>query len=168
MPAAGRPGRLQQWWLDRSVRAKGLFVVAVPLIALGATTSASLALQFQERQVRSASRAASALVTTANQVLVDALNAETGVRGYAATGKPAYLAPYHNTLARIRADRESLREAAVTEGDSRQEQAAAPRRARRCPRWRSCARPSRRAPPPVSWVRRWRTGKRPWTGCAAR
>ncbi len=42
MPVAGRPGRFRQWWLDRSVRAKGMIVIAVPLIA---TTSASLALQ---------------------------------------------------------------------------------------------------------------------------
>jgi hypothetical protein len=49
-PAAVRPGRLQRWWLDRSVRAKEMTVVAVPLIALTGITSASLAVQYNERQ----------------------------------------------------------------------------------------------------------------------
>jgi hypothetical protein len=40
-PPAERRYRLQQWWLDRSVRAKGLIVVAVPLIALAGTAAAS-------------------------------------------------------------------------------------------------------------------------------
>jgi hypothetical protein len=35
---------LQRWWLDRSLRAKGLIVVAVPLIALLGITSANLVL----------------------------------------------------------------------------------------------------------------------------
>jgi signal transduction histidine kinase len=57
------------------VRAKGLIVVAVPLIALIGTTSASLALQYNERQERSAATAASGLSSAA-----DAVNAESGVR----------------------------------------------------------------------------------------
>ena len=125
LPVAGRPGRFQQWWLDRSVRAKGLIVIAVPLIALIGTTSASLVLQSQERSVRTASRVASAVVTGADQVLIDAINAETGVRGYAATRDPAFLGPYNDALARIGADRKSLRDTAVTFGDSGQERVAA-------------------------------------------
>jgi signal transduction histidine kinase/CheY-like chemotaxis protein len=124
-PVAGRPGRFGQWWLDRSVRAKGLIVIAVPLLALIGTTSASLILQNQEHQVRTVARAASAVVNGADQVLIDAMNAETGVRGYAVTRDPAFLGPYHVALARIGADRKSLRAAAVAEGDSRQEQVAA-------------------------------------------
>jgi signal transduction histidine kinase/ActR/RegA family two-component response regulator len=99
-------------------------VIAVPLIALIATTTASLALQGQERQERSTSRAASAVVTAADQVLIDAINAETGVRGYAATREPAFLGPYNNALTRIGADLKSLRDAAIAEGDSGQERVA--------------------------------------------
>ena len=33
-PEADQPRGLRRWWLDRSLRAKGLIVVAVPLIAL--------------------------------------------------------------------------------------------------------------------------------------
>jgi signal transduction histidine kinase/CheY-like chemotaxis protein len=53
----------------------------------------------------------------------DALNAETGLRGYAATGDPLFLQPYTRTLARVGTDRATLRQAAVAEGDRRQEQA---------------------------------------------
>jgi CHASE3 domain sensor protein len=124
-PAAVRPGRLQRWWLDRSVRAKGTIVIAVPLIALIGVTSASLALQHNERQERQVAMTASALNTSAQQILADAVNAETGVRGYAATGDPLFLQPYNLTLTRIAKDRAALRAAAVAEGDSRAERAAA-------------------------------------------
>ena len=90
-PAHGR--RVQQWWLDRSVRAKGFIVIAVPLLTLIAVTSASLALQQHERQERAIAVAASNLSGTADQVLADAVNAETGVRGYAATRDPIFLPP---------------------------------------------------------------------------
>jgi signal transduction histidine kinase/CheY-like chemotaxis protein len=107
------------------VRAKGLVVVAVPMIALIAVTSASLALQYNERQERSAALTASALTTSAQQVLVDTLNAETGVRGYAATGEALFLLPYNAALTRFPGDQAALRAAAIAEGDSRAEGTAA-------------------------------------------
>ncbi len=55
-PGADRPRGLRQWWLDRSLRTKGLIVVAVPLIALFATTSANLVLQHSESGERSVAR----------------------------------------------------------------------------------------------------------------
>lgn len=106
------------------MRAKGTIVVAVPLIALIGVTSASLVLQHNEQQERQAGRTASALSTAAQQVLSDAVNAETGVRGYAATGDPVFLQPYNLTLTRIAKDRVALHHAAVAEGDSRAAQAA--------------------------------------------
>jgi signal transduction histidine kinase/ActR/RegA family two-component response regulator len=103
------------------VRAKGLIVVAVPLIALIATTSASLALQYSERRENNAAVAASGLSSAAGLVLADAVNAESGVRGYAATGRPLFLAPYQLALTRIGAERAALQDAAITEGDARQQ-----------------------------------------------
>src|SRR5580704_5497672 len=41
-----------QWWLDLPVRAKGLIVIAVPLIALTGAISVNLVLQHSERQAR--------------------------------------------------------------------------------------------------------------------
>jgi signal transduction histidine kinase/ActR/RegA family two-component response regulator len=107
------------------VRAKGLIVIAAPLIALIGVTSASLALQYSERQERSVARTASALTTAAQQVLLDALNAETGVRGYAVTSEPPFLQPYDAVLARVAGDQATLRAAADAEGDVGAERAAA-------------------------------------------
>jgi PAS domain S-box-containing protein len=118
-PGAGQ--RLGQWWLDRSVRTKGLIVVTVPLIILIAVAVASLLVQSTERQERSVAVAANDLTSTAGKVLGDAVNAETGVRGYAATRDPLFLQPYNLTLTRIGAERRALRSAAVAEGDTRQQ-----------------------------------------------
>jgi signal transduction histidine kinase/ActR/RegA family two-component response regulator len=115
--AASRLGPLRRWWLDRSMRAKGLTVVAVPLIALVGTVSASLLLQNREAQVRRTAVINLALSDAASQVLTDALNGETAVRAYAATGKPVFLAPYNLVLGRIGHDRQVLRAAAAAEGD---------------------------------------------------
>jgi len=120
-PAADRPRRLQQWFLDRSVLTKGLIVLATPLIALIGTTSASLVLQHDESQERGVVLAAYNLSSAADQVLADAVNAETGIRGYAATGDRLFLAPYNLALTRIGAGRQALRDAAITEDDSRQQ-----------------------------------------------
>jgi signal transduction histidine kinase/ActR/RegA family two-component response regulator len=114
---------LRQWWLNRSVRAKGLIVVAVPLIALLGITSANLLLQQDESNVRSISINARNLNQAASQVLADAVNGETGIRGYAATGDPTFLAPYTLMLTRIGAERRSLRQAAITQGDGGQQRA---------------------------------------------
>ena len=115
------PSSLRQWWLDRSVRTKGLIVVAIPLIALIAVTSADLALGHSEHTERSISIRASNLTHTADGVLVNALNAETGVRGYAATHDPIFLQPYRAARTRFAAERGRLRTAAGAAGVSRPE-----------------------------------------------
>jgi len=123
-PVAHQTRWLRRWWLDRSVRTKGLIVIAVPLIALAGTASAGLVLQYNESQERQVVVTARDLSAAADQILADAVNAETGIRGYAATGDALFLAPYNLTLTRIGADRRSMRDAAVAEGDSRQQQVA--------------------------------------------
>jgi PAS domain S-box-containing protein len=123
LAAAGHRRQLRQWWLDRPVRAKGRIVIAIPLIALIGTTSASLVLQFKQHEARSVALATTNLTGTANQVLADAVNGETGIRGYVATSDSTFLAPYTLALTRISADRTALRNAAATEGDRRQQRA---------------------------------------------
>jgi PAS domain S-box-containing protein len=113
--------RLRQWWLDRSVRTKGLIVVSVPLLILVAVSVASLLVQFAERHERHVALTASAVNAAATSVLVDAMNGETGVRGYAATREPLFLGPYDVARARLGADRRVLRSAAIAEGDARRE-----------------------------------------------
>jgi len=126
-PALLLPPRhgLHQWWLDRSIRVKGMVVATVPLVALILIVLASVVLQSNERQERQVALAASALSTSANQVLADAVNAETGVRGYVATGDPLFLDPYHLTLARLAPDLATLRAAAASERDRTPERAVA-------------------------------------------
>jgi signal transduction histidine kinase/ActR/RegA family two-component response regulator len=114
---------IRQWWLNRPVRTKGLIVVAVPLIALMGLTSANLLLQHDESNERTGSTHARNLDNAAAQVLADAVNGETGVRGYAATRDPIFLAPYTLMLSRIGTERRSLREAAVMAGFGGQQRA---------------------------------------------
>ena len=125
LPSPAHPGRFRQWWLDRSVRAKGTIAIAAPLVALIGVSSAGLALQFNEQQERRVALASSALTNSANQVLADAVNAESGVRGYAATDDPLFLDPYNLTLSRLAKDLTALRADAVADGYGRQEPAAA-------------------------------------------
>src|ERR1700677_434277 len=112
---------IRRWWLDLSLRAKGLIVIALPLIALMGVISANLALQQSESNERNVSVNARNLDTTAAQVLADAVNGETGIRGYATTGDPTFLDPYNLTLTRIGAERKSLRQAAILTGVGRQQ-----------------------------------------------
>jgi signal transduction histidine kinase/ActR/RegA family two-component response regulator len=122
-PGTDQAHGIRQWWLDLSLRAKGLIVIALPLIALMGVISANLALQRSESNERNISTNARNLDTAAAQVLTDAVNGETGIRGYAATGDPSFLDPYVPMLTRIAADRKALRQAAVVAGVGRQQQA---------------------------------------------
>src|SRR6202161_686191 len=122
-PGTNQAHGIRQWWLDLSLRAKGLIVIALPLIALMGVISANLALQQSESNERNISTNARNLDTAAAQVLTDAVNGETGIRGYAATGDPSFLDPYVPMLTRIAADRKALRQAAVVAGVGRQQQA---------------------------------------------
>jgi signal transduction histidine kinase/ActR/RegA family two-component response regulator len=97
---------------------KGLVVMAIPVLALVAVIGAGLVLQLQERGERRAAISANALARSATTVLADAVDAETGVRGYAATGDPAFLDHYAAAVQRLAADLRSLRSAAAAEGQS--------------------------------------------------
>ncbi len=115
---------LARWWLNRPVRAKGLITIAVPLLALLVTATASLALQFREQEAREAGRASFNLIGAADRVLGDALNGETAVRGYAATGEVLFLRPYRMMRHQMGPARASFREAAIRAGDVPEQRAA--------------------------------------------
>ena len=107
-------GRLPRWWIGLSIRAKGLTVILIPLICVIGTTSASLVLQRRVSHVRSVAILDRNVINSVNQVLSDVVNAETGVRGYAATHDTRFLAPSDLALARITTERAALRAAATS------------------------------------------------------
>jgi signal transduction histidine kinase/CheY-like chemotaxis protein len=115
---AGRPPTriLGRWWLNRSVRSKGLTVVAIPMLALIAVTGSSLALQVQEQTERRVSVAANDLVLSARAVLGDVVNIEAGLQGFVATGDSGFLEPYEGARQRIQPDLIDLRRAAAVVG----------------------------------------------------
>lgn len=123
-PGADQAHGFRRWWLDRPLRTKGLLVVAMPLIALMSLTLTNLVLQNNESHERIVATNALILADAADQVLTDMVNAETGVRGYAATRDTFFLSPYNLTLTRIGAERRSLRKAAIIAHAGRQQRAA--------------------------------------------
>ena len=123
-PRADQPRGLRRWWLDLSLRGKGLIVIAIPLIVLMGITAANLLLQRHESTERTVSLRARDLAAAASLVLTDALNAETGLRGYAVTRQPTFLQPYRAAVSRLGAERTSLRAAAAIDGYGRQQRAA--------------------------------------------
>ena len=110
------PRGMSRWWLDRSIRIKGLTVVAIPMMALIAVTSASVVLSQEERSERRVAIAANTLTNASEAVLNDALDAETGVRGYSGTGDTLLLEPYLAAVRRKEPDLRTLRSAAAGYG----------------------------------------------------
>jgi CHASE3 domain sensor protein len=105
---------------NRSVRAKGLTVLAVPLTVLTAVICTGLTLQLEERAERQVGAAANSLIRTAQAVLADAVDAVTGVRGYGATANRLFLDVYTTAVARLELDLSTLRQAAAGPVERRQ------------------------------------------------
>jgi signal transduction histidine kinase/CheY-like chemotaxis protein len=108
---------LRRRWLDLPVRTKGLCVVAVPLVALLALSGTTLALTVQERHQRADAIRVNAVVAAAQAVLTDALEGETGVRGYAVTRETMFLQPYEAAVLRLPAHLADLSAGAAAVGD---------------------------------------------------
>lgn len=88
----------------------GLALVVAVLIAAAAMGTVITARNYRDAADLSMRRA-----TSANQLLVDMLDAETGYRGYVLTGDASYLRPYHESLARYPDDLAALGELVSTE-----------------------------------------------------
>ncbi|MDR2988417.1 MAG: response regulator [Nocardiopsaceae bacterium] len=98
--------------------------IAVPLLALLVTVAASLGLQLREQAARSTARASFNLIGAADRVLGSALDGETAVRGYAATGDPVFLQPYNEMRARMHGAQAEFKTAASRAGEVGQAQEA--------------------------------------------
>ncbi len=101
-PSRGHRRRLGQWWLDRSVPVKGVLALSVPMIALIGISASAFSLQLEERNERQTAIAASNIVTPSNRILQVATDAETRVRGYAATGDRVFFAGYEDDIIEAR------------------------------------------------------------------
>jgi len=95
-------------------------VVAAPILVLVLVVGLGLNLLAQERSERAARIRADAVSSSAQTILVTALNAETGVRGYAASKDPDFLQPYDRALGQRSSQVQSLQAAAAAASESRQ------------------------------------------------
>jgi CHASE3 domain sensor protein len=84
-------GRIARWWLDRPLRAKGLAVLAAPVLVLVVTVAASFIAQRYQTSLRAQTTAVTGIANESSQVLTLLLDAETGVRGYAVSRDQSFL-----------------------------------------------------------------------------
>jgi len=67
--------------------------VALPLLVLVLVVSSSLLLQSRERSQRGSNLVTAQINATSATVLLDALNAETGIRGFASRARQRFSSP---------------------------------------------------------------------------
>lgn len=91
--------------------------MAIPLIALIGVSASAFSLQLEERSERQTAVAANRIVMSAAVLLQVATDAETRVRGYAATRDDGFLGDYDDDAAQMNAGVEALAAAAVTPED---------------------------------------------------
>ncbi|HXA33616.1 MAG TPA: ATP-binding protein [Acidimicrobiales bacterium] len=91
--------RRGQRWADLPVRTKVLSLLALPLGALLACVISGILLVGQTNSLLASAHQTSAAVSDMNAKLQLLVDAETGVRGYAATGDPVFLQPYNQAIA---------------------------------------------------------------------
>ncbi|HEY5245269.1 MAG TPA: ATP-binding protein [Acidimicrobiales bacterium] len=108
-----------RWWRNARLWVKGALVLALPVVALLAMGTANLVVANELDHLSSSTSATTASIVGINHSLELALDAETGVRGYAATGNPAFLEPYDQALAALK----PLRKAKTIDGLTPQETA---------------------------------------------
>jgi PAS domain S-box-containing protein len=104
------PGqRRRPRWTDLSLRAKGVVVVAMPVLAMVVIVGVfSLSAQ-QARRVEEEAAAASRERFVAHSLLIAELDAETAVRGYLLTGREAFLDPYAEAVTAASLELERLK-----------------------------------------------------------
>ncbi|MGD0041744.1 MAG: CHASE3 domain-containing protein, partial [Isosphaeraceae bacterium] len=92
------------------MKAKGRILAALVGILLLAVLGVTIPIQAYRQVVDAADarRHSNEVVRRANDLLSELKDAETGERGYALTGDPAFLEPYNNALARIDSDLATL------------------------------------------------------------
>src|SRR5690606_15212946 len=89
--ARTRPGR---WWYAQPLARKGFALIAVPLVATVAVLVVTFVLQRQAADMRADLRVGTRTVIDASLAAEAVGEAESALRGYAATGDEALLSSY--------------------------------------------------------------------------
>ncbi|HEX3947379.1 MAG TPA: ATP-binding protein, partial [Acidimicrobiales bacterium] len=85
-------------WGDTRLWVKGLLVLALPVLCLLAMGIANLIVGHKLDDLSRTTTATTTSVADVDRALQLVLDAETGVRGYAATGNPVFLQPYDRAV----------------------------------------------------------------------
>ncbi len=94
-------GRLRARWLDLPLRRKSLIVIAIPLVALLADSAVLFAVaSIRHRTTGQVDQSIMVLTVTSGRLAI-LVDAETGVRGYLATGDVQFLEPYNSALKQL-------------------------------------------------------------------
>jgi PAS domain S-box-containing protein len=80
------------------LRYRGTVVAMIPLIGLMATLTTWAWTRTQARTINDWIDHTQSVITASDRLLITAINAETGVRGYIITGDESFLAPYNEAL----------------------------------------------------------------------
>jgi PAS domain S-box-containing protein len=99
MKAQGKAQRPAGWWANRSIRTKGLVVLAVPIAILLAVLGSTSWFTHVNDRAQSLSQRGRAALTLSNQLNSDILDANNGVRGYLLTSDSSYLSNYEGAKA---------------------------------------------------------------------
>ena len=94
---------LRRRWTDLPLRGKGLVVIAIPLVALLGDSAVLLAVSSSRQNAAVEVANSITLFRTATDRLAILIDAETGVRGYLASGDGdvRFLQPYNEALVRL-------------------------------------------------------------------
>jgi signal transduction histidine kinase len=89
-----RPAMFGRWWVNLPIRHKGLLVVTLPILTLVAALIVRQPLTRLQEENTTLLRRIVTVKSTVQALQVAMLDVETGARGYAATGRTEFLAPY--------------------------------------------------------------------------
>jgi signal transduction histidine kinase/CheY-like chemotaxis protein/HPt (histidine-containing phosphotransfer) domain-containing protein len=105
----GNKGHRWRRWTDLSLRRKGLVVIAIPLVALMADSAVLFVVASRRAHTTAQVNQSTTVLRVTQDRLAILLNAETGIRGYLASGgDDEFLAPYNDALTELPANREEF------------------------------------------------------------
>ncbi|HUC38489.1 MAG TPA: histidine kinase dimerization/phospho-acceptor domain-containing protein, partial [Acidimicrobiales bacterium] len=94
----GAPARSAGWWSDRSIRAKGLVVIAVPIVLLLAVLGSISWFTHVNDRAQSIGTEGRNALTVLDDLENNVSKADDAVRGYLLTGAPQYLSTYRSAI----------------------------------------------------------------------